>query len=135
MPDRIEEIAAELRTRRSFRLLDKHIARILIKKGIISQRSVVECVFFNRDSPECCFACRVGKDNNVFGNDLTIIIKGDHSSEKRCLRVAIQLGDKLCTKKAEDDKPRWSAHKVFSEEIKDIERDIQLFFEGGLKCD
>ena len=135
MKDKIEEIAEELRKRHSFIMLDRHVARILIKKGIIKKQSAAKCSLFHRDKPECMFACQIDSKDNSTGKDLVIIVKGDHHQQKRILRVLVQLGEEICTKREDEDKPTWKTKKVFLKEIRDVERDLVAFFEGKMKCE
>lgn len=135
MQDKINELAEELRKHKNFRILHRHIAKILLKKGIVSDTSKVKSGYMHKNTSDCSFLCSVKAEDNSFGKPLGILVKGDHDSEKRCLRIIIQVGTDFCMKREEDDKPGIRAVKAFKREIADAERDIKAFFEGKLKCD
>ena len=126
--DRIENLAHVLRKRHNIHTIDKHIKRLLIEHKIIRKTSAVHATCINRNKPDCTFAAKILAKDNLLGEDITIMIKPDHS-EKRRLRVLIQVGSKIFQNFEQRDKPRWNDKKVFKKELYKAERDIWKIME------
>jgi len=123
MMDRIESLAHILRKWHNIHTIDRDIKKLLVRQGIIENHSKVHSTCMKRNTPDCTFAANIAAKDSVFNKAITIIIKPDHS-DKRCLRVLIQIGGRVFQNLEEKDNPKWGDKKIFRKELRDAEKDI-----------
>lgn len=106
----------------------EHILRHLhiFKDGRLNFKFVVH----GKHTEQCCIFFKVSSDDNILGEDITIMIKPDHDTQNQGhsgLRVIIQEGGKLVLNKSEDksEKNRPQEKRVFKRELKAVERDVE----------
>ena len=63
----------------------------------------------------------------MFGKKIYILIKPDHS-EKRIIRVLIQIESSVWQKKEDEDNQRHDVKEVMEDEIEDALKDIKRYF-------
>jgi|GEM_PF-2022139 len=123
MIDNVGHLLAELK--KSNRKLESHLRRVLLSTKIITHKSGVVMDLACPRPLDCFFSCRIPPDQNTLGKEIEILIKPDHS-EKRELRLIIQVGDHLLLNKKESiDKNKWDDSIVFRKELKATERDVK----------
>ena len=124
MVDQINKLAQILSRRHSFKVITKHLSKIILYLGIVKYIKDIDTGYLHRRTPECTFFCKINKEKNIFKENIEIIIKPDHS-EKRVLRVVIQKGRNIIYQEKEDrDNPHWADSKVFKKEESKAEEDI-----------
>ena len=124
MVDRIENLAHVLRRWHNVHSLDSFIKRLMVQADLIGKTSEVHSDCIKRNTPDCTFAARVIAKDNKLGEDIDIIVKPEHS-EKRSLRVIIQVGGRMFSNLEDIDNPKWSDKKTFHKEVHEAEKYIE----------
>ncbi len=125
--DRIKELACLICNHRNFKTITKEISKILLKLKIIQNKKSVIPVCLNSNTIDAAFACSIDSNKNVFGKKIYILIKPDHS-EKRIIRVLIQIESSVWQKKEDEDNQRHDVKEVMEDEIEDALKDIKRYF-------
>ncbi len=122
--DRIQELAKILDTKRSYKVITKHMLKIFLVLSIITSKKHFQSGLINRGKPDCTYYCRVDAKHNSFNEKLELLIKPDHSNN-RVMRALMQKGNKIVFNIAENkDKFSKSSKKIFWLEEKRLEREI-----------
>jgi len=138
MEELVEEIAHELRKRRHLNKFHHHVDRILKKKGLVDKNSNLRFFYINRNSPNCSLACKFvgGAASNIYGEEIGILVKSDHTSDKtnhRSVMVMIQhntkkRGIQIHKRIIDKDHEGWKVKKVLRKEEREVWKDIDQYF-------
>jgi len=130
--DRIEELVEVLNEKHFFHLLSRDIKHLLKHHNILKENRHIKTRYLHRYKLDCTFTCSIKQEDNNFNEKITILIKPDHS-EQRCMRIIVQLGDKVYIKSENEDYNGWTSKKVFKKEYKELRKDMIDFFDEELK--
>jgi hypothetical protein len=127
MPDRLAELIPLLKSGRCFHELDDHIKRFLRHNGFIKDPSAVHSDYLNKNTEMITFVSHIHGNENSFRSDIIIMVKPDHS-ERRKIRVVIQMNGRMYSEEEDEDRPGADTRNVFFHEIKDAEKFIDKTF-------
>lgn len=123
MEDKIDIMVKIISKAGNFHRIKHDLKKILTKLRVFSEKPVINFKIFHRWKTNCFISCVVKAENNVFGRDLNIMIKPDHSSH-RVLREVVQEDGEIREKAEDRDDPGLSDREVFENELIQLEKDI-----------
>jgi hypothetical protein len=105
--------------------IERDLKKIFEKLGIFTGKPVMEFKINRRFEPKCYISCVIKAENNIFGKDLTIVIKPDLGSKHKVLREIVQEDSNMDMKAEDKDVPGTMTIVVFTKELKALESDIE----------
>ncbi|MFP4190166.1 MAG: hypothetical protein ACLFSL_03975 [Candidatus Woesearchaeota archaeon] len=133
MTDSYNFLIAELSDKKNQKRLHRALDRIIKQSGVLKKGADVAFLPFSEGTEKCTLFFKIAEKDNIYDEEITIVIRPDNDAEHRVLRVVIQEGRKVFQKEEDKDRPRSSSNKIFMKEIAAIEADVKHFLKDYLR--